>query len=86
MKIQLHIERLILDGLPIERRDGAIVQAAVEAELARLLTVEGPSNGLLSGGATPAARGGSIQLERKSNPAGLGTEIARAVFRGLGNE
>ena len=39
--IHLHIERLILDGLPIERAQGPHVQAAVEAELARLLTENG---------------------------------------------
>ena len=39
--IHLHIERLILDGLPIERAQGPHVQAAVEAELSRLLTENG---------------------------------------------
>ena len=39
--IHLHIERLILDGLPIECAQGPHVQAAVEAELARLLTENG---------------------------------------------
>ena len=41
MNINLHIERLILDGLPIEPRQRAQVQAAVEAELARLLRPAG---------------------------------------------
>ena len=38
MNINLHIERLILDGLPITRQQGPHVQAAVEAELTRLLS------------------------------------------------
>jgi hypothetical protein len=84
MKINIHIECLILDGLPIERRDREAVQTAIEAELSRLLNVEGSSSGLLSGGATPTARGGSIQLASECNPTGLGTQIAQAVFRGLG--
>ncbi len=86
MKIQLHIERLILDGLPVERIDGSIVRAAVEAELSRLLTAEGLHPSLLSGGATPAVQGSSIQLTSQSNPAHLGTQIAQAAYGGLGNE
>ena len=39
--IHLHIERLVLDGLPIDRGQGPHVQAAVEAELTRLLTENG---------------------------------------------
>lgn len=84
MKIKLHIERLILDGLPLERMDGPLVQAAVESELARLLTAQGLHPSLLSGGATPSVRGGSIQLTSDSNPTGLGTEIAQAAYGGLG--
>jgi hypothetical protein len=84
MRIELHIERLILDGLPIERMDGPMVQAAVESELARLLTAEGLHPALLSGGAMPSVRGGSIQLTSDSNPTSLGTEIAQAAYGGLG--
>ena len=84
MKIQLHIERLILDGLPIERRDASIVQAMVETELQRLLSTEGLAPTLLSGGAMHAAPGGSIQLTSETNPAQVGTQIAQAVYGGLG--
>ena len=36
--INLHIERLVLDGLPIEPRQGRLVKAAVERDLVRRLT------------------------------------------------
>ena len=84
MKIKLHIERLILDGLNVERLDGSVVQAAVETELARLLSTEGLHPSLLSGGAMPHAPGGSIQLTSESSPARLGTQIAQAAYGGLG--
>jgi hypothetical protein len=86
MKITVHIERLILDGLPVERRDGSTVQAAVEAELTRLLVAEGLAPGLMSGGATPTAPGGTIHLTGETNPTHMGTQIAQAVHGGLINE
>ncbi len=84
MKIQLHIERLILDGLPIERRDASLLQATVETELQRLISTEGLAPTLLNGGALHAAPGGSIQLTNDSTPAQVGTQIAQAVYGGLG--
>ncbi len=84
MNINLHIERLILDGLPIEPRQRAQVQAAVETELARLLVAGGVNSGLLSGGALPSLRAGAIQLTNESNARQLGTQIAGAVYGGIG--
>ena len=83
MNINLHIERLVLDGLPIARHEGPLVQAAVEAELSRLLTAQGLSPALSNGGALPAVRGDSIQLASGSSPAQLGTQIAQSVYGGL---
>ena len=40
MRINVHIERLILDGLPVTSLQGPEVGAAVETELARLLLDE----------------------------------------------
>jgi hypothetical protein len=81
MNIELHIERLILDGLPVESRQGALIQSAVEAELARLLASDGLNPELLSGGALGSLRAGDIQLERDGAAPHLGTQIAGAVHR-----
>ena len=86
MKIHLHIERLVLDGLPVERRDGAAVRAAVEAELARLLGAGGLAPSLMSGVAAQSVPGGAIQLASQTTPNHLGTQIAQAVYGGLSNE
>ena len=83
MKINVHIERLILDGLPIERRDGATVQAAVEAELARLFNAGELSPALLSSTAVPGLRAASIELKETVSPDGLGQQIAHAVHGSL---
>lgn len=84
--IHLHIERLILDGLPIERAQGSQVQAAVEAELARLLAENGLESSLAVGGAVPQVRAGAMQLSAGGSPADMGTQIARSVYGGLGGE
>lgn len=84
MNINLHIDRLILDGLPIERHHGPLVKAAVEAELSRLLAADGLANSLMAGGAMPSVRAPGIQLASDSNPTRLGQQIGRAVYGGIG--
>ncbi len=84
MNINIHIERLILDGLPITHSQRPLVQASVEAELARLLASDGLTSALQIGGAVPYMPGGSIQLARDSNPHKLGQQIAQAVYGGIG--
>jgi len=83
MKINLHVERLILDGLPVTSHQGPLVQAAVEAELTQLLTSEGLAGSLNSGGATPRVNAPDIQLNGDNSPAQLGRQIAQAVYGGL---
>lgn len=84
MNIQLHIERLVLDGLPLTRREGALVQAAVETELARLLTAEGLPPVLAGGGMTPSLAAPAITFAPGGGPAALGAQIAHSVYRSLG--
>ena len=84
MNINLHIERLILDGLAVAPAHRALVQAAVEAELSRLLTAGGLHASLQSGIALPSVRAGALQLNADSNPKQIGQQIARAVYGGIG--
>ncbi len=84
MNINLHIERLILDGLPLEPNQGTLVQRAVEAELARLLAVDGLSPSLLDGGALPQVSVSTIQLTSSNDSTELGRQIAQSVYGGIG--
>jgi hypothetical protein len=84
MKVSLHIERLVLDGLPIERAQGPTVKAAVEAELSRLIADGGISSEMMAGGAVPSVSTDSIQTARGASPANIGRQIARSVYGGLG--
>lgn len=84
MKINLHIERLILDGLPISPDQKHLVQASVEAELSRMLSEGGLAQELASGGAVPSVPGGSIKLAPGAKPNQIGAQVARAVYKGMG--
>lgn len=84
MEINLHIERLILDGLPIDPMDGAMVQAAIEGELVRLLAERGLAESLLSGGALRSVPCPDIQVKTSDGPNRLGRQIAGAVRESLG--
>jgi hypothetical protein len=85
MKMNVHIERLVLEGLPVGSHDGPRVRAAVTAELERLIRTQGISQQLRSAGAVPEMRAGSLHMAERTSPRRLGTQIARAVYGGLGN-
>ncbi len=85
MNIEVHIERLILDGLPIERSQGPYLQAAVEAELTRLLAENGLAAHLQTGGALPSVRADAMQFKPGNTQAQWGQQIARSVYSGIGN-
>jgi hypothetical protein len=79
MKINLHIERLVLDGLPIAHHQVPLVQAALETELRRLFADKGMHSRLnFSSGASPRVAAPTIQ-GLNDNPVRTGEQIARAV-------
>lgn len=83
MNINLHIERLILDGLPITHSQGPLLQAAVETELTRLLTENGLAANLQTGIAMPSVRANGIQLTSSNSPTQMGMQIAASVYSGI---
>ena len=84
MNIKLNIERLILDGVPLERRHWPLVQAAVEKELARLLTTHGLGGEWQSGGAVPRVSAPSFRLANDNPPSKLGQQIAGSIYGSIG--
>ncbi len=84
MNINLHIERLILDGLPFESRQRAALQAEIELELARLLTENGIAANWQSGGGVSSVRADAIQLTAESSSAEISRQIAGSIYRGIG--
>ena len=84
MNITLHIERLIIDEGFIRRDQRMILQSAVETELARLFGAGGLAEVLQSGAALPSIHPLSMQMKRAGSPKDVGTQIAQAVYGGLG--
>ena len=82
MKIVLPIDRLVLDGSAVEPT--RVLRRELERELTQRLTSGGLSPELRGGGLHPHIRGGDIALGRDAHPAKLGSQIAGAVYRGIG--
>jgi len=83
MKVNLHIERLVLDGVGIEPHQQAGMKAAVEAELAGALAGNGIGSGLQGGGSFRSVRADSISVGGQNEPAQLGQQIGQAVYGGI---
>jgi hypothetical protein len=86
MRVRVHIERLILDGLPLGGLDGPRLQAALSEELTRLIGAQGISAELRNGGAYPSLPTEALFLARDENPRRLGTRVAKAVFSRIGGQ
>jgi hypothetical protein len=81
MKILLHIEHLVLDGIAVGPGQQAQLKAACEVRLAQLLHQGGIAPDLRPGSAhgnTPPAP--AIHLAGTLEPARLGQGIAQAVY------
>jgi hypothetical protein len=83
VNVNLHIDRLVLEGIDLEPAQRPLLQAALEAELGRLIA-EGGVGGLAAGGAVPAIKAGGFEMSGEGNPAQLGRQIAGAVYGGIG--
>ncbi len=84
MNINLHIERLILDGLSIGHGQGSFVKEALESKLGRLLATSGLNPDFQTGGAVSSVKVDGIETANVSNPTALGHQIAQAVYGGIG--
>lgn len=78
MDVYLTIERLIIDGISLDRRQQRQLQAAVERELGRLVAEGGV--GWQAGIGLPHAPAGTIELTADHQPNHLGRQIAQAVY------
>jgi hypothetical protein len=88
MKLDLHIERLVIDGSPLGPGQEGVLERAVAEELRGLLLAGGIDGlgelgGLAEGGARPTLAGGSVDWRPASGAGGLGRAIARAAHDGL---
>ena len=85
MKINLHIERLVLDGINIPPAESHLLQASVTTELSRMLNIGGLDHNYAEGVVLPRLSTNSIQLT-DNKPKQLGQKIAQSVYGGIGHE
>jgi hypothetical protein len=84
MKINVHIQRLVLEGLPVASLQGPEIGATIEKELARLLAQHGLSDELQGGAAVQRMKAGAFQFAGEIQPARLGQSVAAVVHEGIG--
>jgi hypothetical protein len=84
MKIDLHIEELVLEGFAPDDRHR--IGDAVERELASLLAERGLPPGLAQGAEIPRLDGGSFEMTWTATPEAMGGQVAGAVYGGLSRE
>jgi len=83
MKINIHIERLVLQDVAVPGGEGPGLGAALETELTGLIKSGGLADGLRRGAAVPRLRGTDLRMPRKA-PANLGKGIAHSLYGALG--
>jgi hypothetical protein len=86
VKIDLHVERLILDGLPVDATQALQVQKAVQGELTSLLTSGGLHHALQAGENWQRVQPAGILITSGASPTHLGEQIAGAVYGGVGRK
>ena len=79
MTINLVIERLVLEGLPLTARERDRLAEGLEAELARLFARDDVPATLVAGGMAPTLTTDVMRAGAPVEPSALGRRIARAV-------
>ena len=79
--IELHIEELVLDGLP--GLDEGQLRAAVQQELARLPGQPEASQALARAGTATSVDGGAFETGLGTSTQAVGVQVAQSVYQGL---
>jgi hypothetical protein len=82
MKVELHIERVVVDETMVTRADGPSLRKAIEGEVRRLLAGSAPGATFTSA-AIPHVQAPQIRL-RGDGAVALGRQIGRSVYEGAG--
>ena len=85
MNINLHIERLVLDGVNLAPNQRHLLQASVEAELTRLLSKGGLNAQLNEGLSIPRSTAPQINIHPAMSSTHLGQQIATSIYQNIGH-
>ncbi len=83
MNIHLHIDRLVLDGLDIAPHQRHVLQAAVEAELSRLLGESGISTDFQRAGNPARILAPAFHMKSSPDAKVLGAQIGAGVYTAI---
>jgi hypothetical protein len=83
MKVKIDIGRLVLEGVDLPPHQRPELQAAVEAELARLIQARGIGSTLLAGGWERTRAAAPMAVAAGTGAETLGWRIAEAVYGSL---
>lgn len=81
MNIELHIERLVLEGIDLTPGRADTLRRTLHTELVRLLQEQGLPTGIKM--AVPRLQAPAINVPHAVAPAELGRRVARSVHGGL---
>lgn len=85
MKINLHIEQLVLDGIELKGHQRTELQSALTSELVHLLGNGGLRSGFSAGVSLQRISTQDIQTDSE-NTAQFGKQIAHSIYGGIGFE
>lgn len=85
MNINLHIERLVLDGIDVGSNQSKRLQASITSELTQLLSCGNIAPSLTSEATLKSVSASSIQLNDTKQQI-LGQQIAQSVYGGISHE
>jgi hypothetical protein len=83
VNIELHVDRLVLDGFSLSPGERDAIRASLENELTRLLEKGTLSPELLSGRALPTLAAPTLETLAGLPAPALGAGIAQAIYRAL---
>jgi hypothetical protein len=79
-ELTLHIDRIVLDGVPLAASDHKLLRETIQAELSRLIEMRG-LDALQSGA---VAKLGAPAITASPNATSLGAQIASSIYAGMG--
>ena len=79
MKIVLHLERVVLHGLPLTASQLPAVRTALEGELVRLFRKSAPAHLAHLGSVRQLVASSPFTYHPGQRPASIGNQLARAV-------
>ena len=84
MNINLHIDRVVLEGLNIQAHERSFVEASLKTELVRLFAAGGVSESVIAESTLGRISASGIRLTENNDASNLGEQIAQSIYGEIG--